>query len=120
MRAMKSEYGADKGEEVFYASRNKGTISGVDPESRKKRKKKRAEEMTTSVNIGSQGTATVAPRPKSRLHAKAALPSTLKKKKKPVVTRAIRGYSGREMADAKERVMQMVYEYEKAQRRRPR
>ena len=27
---MKSEYGEKKGEEVFYASRNKGTISGVD------------------------------------------------------------------------------------------
>lgn len=29
MRAMKSEYGAKKGESVFYASENKGTISGV-------------------------------------------------------------------------------------------
>ena len=28
--AMKKEYGAKKGERVFYASRNKGTISGVD------------------------------------------------------------------------------------------
>ena len=28
--AMKEEYGAKKGEQVFYASRNKGTISGVD------------------------------------------------------------------------------------------
>jgi hypothetical protein len=32
--AMKKEYGAEKGEKVFYASRNKGTISGVDPESK--------------------------------------------------------------------------------------
>lgn len=31
--AMKKEYGAKKGERVFYASRNKGTITGVDPES---------------------------------------------------------------------------------------
>lgn len=31
--AMTKEYGAKKGEKVFYASRNKGTISGVDPES---------------------------------------------------------------------------------------
>lgn len=30
MSAMKAEYGADKGERVFYASRNKGTIKGVD------------------------------------------------------------------------------------------
>jgi hypothetical protein len=28
--AMKQEYGEKKGEEVFYASKNKGTISGVD------------------------------------------------------------------------------------------
>lgn len=28
--AMTQEYGAKKGEEVFYASKNKGTISGVD------------------------------------------------------------------------------------------
>jgi hypothetical protein len=27
---MKKEYGAKKGESVFYASRNAGTISGVD------------------------------------------------------------------------------------------
>lgn len=30
MSAMKKEYGAKKGERVFYASRNKGTIKGVD------------------------------------------------------------------------------------------
>ena len=35
MRAMKKEYGSKKGEQVFYASKNKGRISGVD----KKRKK---------------------------------------------------------------------------------
>ena len=28
--AMTAHYGAGKGERVFYASRNKGTISGVD------------------------------------------------------------------------------------------
>lgn len=28
--AMKREYGDKKGERVFYASRNKGTISGVE------------------------------------------------------------------------------------------
>ena len=28
--AMTKEYGAEKGEKVFYASRNKGTIKGVD------------------------------------------------------------------------------------------
>jgi hypothetical protein len=30
MRAMKREYGPKKGKSVFYASRNKGTISGVE------------------------------------------------------------------------------------------
>jgi len=35
MNAMKDEYGPKKGERVFYASRNKGRISGVD----KRRKK---------------------------------------------------------------------------------
>jgi hypothetical protein len=29
-RAMQKEYGAKKGKQVFYASRNKGTIKGVD------------------------------------------------------------------------------------------
>jgi hypothetical protein len=35
--AMQEEYGEKKGENVFYASKNKGTISGVD---RPKKKKK--------------------------------------------------------------------------------
>lgn len=34
-KAMKKEYGEEKGEKVFYASENKGTIKGV-----KKRTKK--------------------------------------------------------------------------------
>jgi hypothetical protein len=38
--AMKKQYGKDKGESVFYASRNKGTIKGVDPESSGKPKPK--------------------------------------------------------------------------------
>lgn len=29
-RAMKKQYGPEKGEQVFYASKNKGTIKGVD------------------------------------------------------------------------------------------
>ena len=28
--AMQEQYGEEKGEEVFYASKNKGTITGVD------------------------------------------------------------------------------------------
>ena len=38
MAAMKSQYGEDKGERVFYASRNKGTISGVEKARQKKKK----------------------------------------------------------------------------------
>ena len=34
MAAMKKEYGAERGEKIFYASENKGTIMGV-----KKKKK---------------------------------------------------------------------------------
>jgi len=33
MSSMKKEYGGKKGEQVFYASRNAGKITGVDPES---------------------------------------------------------------------------------------
>jgi hypothetical protein len=32
-RAMEKSYGPEKGEKVFYASKNKGTISGVDCDS---------------------------------------------------------------------------------------
>jgi hypothetical protein len=38
MKAMKKEYGPEKGKAVFYASKNKGVIKGVD----KKKKSKRA------------------------------------------------------------------------------
>lgn len=37
MEAMKDQYGSDKGERVFYASQNKGTIKGT----HKKRKRGR-------------------------------------------------------------------------------
>lgn len=30
MRSMKKSYGPEKGKRVFYASRNKGTIKGVE------------------------------------------------------------------------------------------
>ena len=33
---MKDEYGAKKGEQVFYASQNKGTIKGTEKKSSKK------------------------------------------------------------------------------------
>jgi len=35
MKNMQAEYGKDKGERVFYASQNKGTISGVEKKRRK-------------------------------------------------------------------------------------
>jgi hypothetical protein len=38
MAAMQSEYGAAKGKRVFYASRNKGTITGVDPASSRRKR----------------------------------------------------------------------------------
>jgi hypothetical protein len=38
--AMTAEYGADKGEKVFYASKNAGKIKGVDKAKAKKRKGK--------------------------------------------------------------------------------
>jgi hypothetical protein len=37
MANMKGQYGAEKGERVFYASKNKGVISGVDKERKKKK-----------------------------------------------------------------------------------
>lgn len=44
MRSMKSQYGSKKGESVFYASRNKGRIKGVEKGRgrRHKRKMRRA------------------------------------------------------------------------------
>lgn len=40
MRAMQKEYGEEKGESVFYASRNKGTIKGVEKTKALKKKMK--------------------------------------------------------------------------------
>jgi hypothetical protein len=40
MNSMRQEYGAKKGTSVFYASRNKGTIKDVDPESSHEKHKK--------------------------------------------------------------------------------
>ena len=37
--AMKRQYGAEKGEDVFWASKQKGTITGVDQGSRKMNKR---------------------------------------------------------------------------------
>jgi len=39
-RAMVKQYGSDKGESVFYASQNKGTIKGTHKVSRRKDEKR--------------------------------------------------------------------------------
>lgn len=39
-RAMMRQYGGERGEEVFYASVNKGTITGVHKGKKKKRRKR--------------------------------------------------------------------------------
>lgn len=36
MQSMKESYGKERGEDVFYRSKNKGTIEGVDKESKSK------------------------------------------------------------------------------------
>ncbi len=36
-KAMTKEYGSKKGKEVFYASKNKGTIKGVEKKDSKKK-----------------------------------------------------------------------------------
>jgi hypothetical protein len=38
MTAMRRRYGAKRGRSIFYASRNKGTISGVDRSRRRRRR----------------------------------------------------------------------------------
>lgn len=40
-RAMKKEYGGEKGERVFYASQNKGTIQGTHKRGRSHRRQGR-------------------------------------------------------------------------------
>ena len=37
MKSMKDQYGKKKGETVFYASKNKGVIKGVDKKKKTKR-----------------------------------------------------------------------------------
>lgn len=46
MAAMKSEYGAQKGESVFYASRNAGKIKGVEG----RRRRRRGHHIATAMN----------------------------------------------------------------------
>jgi hypothetical protein len=99
--------GAGEGEKPTYAHGGKTTSPEVKAAFKKKKK---TEETTTSVNIGSQGTSTVTPRPRFKLKS---TPPPFKKKKTGIKT--VRSYTGREMADARDRVMQMVTEYEMEQ-----
>ncbi len=41
MRRMRKTYGKKKGKKVFFASRNKGTINGVDRRRKRRRGRKR-------------------------------------------------------------------------------
>jgi len=38
MKSMKAQYGDKKGEQVFYATKNKGKIKNVEKKSRKKKR----------------------------------------------------------------------------------
>ena len=46
MRAMKAQYGSKEGEKVFYASKNKGTIKGVEDETQMNWQNKLYESLT--------------------------------------------------------------------------
>ena len=50
MKAMKKEYGKKRGEKIFYASKNKGTIKGVE-KGKKKRGKGGSEKGKVSTRI---------------------------------------------------------------------
>ena len=50
--AMQDEYGADNGESVFYASKNKGTIRGVEKSGRSGKKQNA---MGSSPRISKKG-----------------------------------------------------------------
>lgn len=59
---MKSEYGDEKGEQVFYASKNAGTISGVDSMDNVSPLQQRLDTMAEQVNSLGQVAASVASR----------------------------------------------------------
>jgi hypothetical protein len=51
MGAMKKQYGSQKGEQVFYASKNKGKISGVEGHGGMKRNRHGATEYEDNCGI---------------------------------------------------------------------
>lgn len=52
-RAMESEYGSKKGESVFYASKNKGTIKGVEDKKHEMAGKMKHRAMKSAKNMES-------------------------------------------------------------------
>jgi len=52
MRAMKAQYGSKEGEKVFYASKNKGTIKGVEEETQMNWQNKLYESLVTENTAG--------------------------------------------------------------------
>jgi len=111
---VKRHHFGQEGELPEYAHGGKTTSPEVKAAFNKKKKKEKTEETTTTVNIG-PGPSTVPsrPRPKLQSRPKPASPVLQKKKKEPLPARhAVRSYTGREMKDARNRVMQMVSEYE--------
>ena len=51
MKAMKSQYGKEEGEKVFYASRNKGKIKGVEKANKGKMMKGKGKKPAVIVMI---------------------------------------------------------------------
>ena len=52
MRAMRAQYGSKKGKKVFYASKNKGTIKGVEDETQMNWQNKLYESLTEAGRTG--------------------------------------------------------------------
>jgi len=117
---VKRHHFGQKGELPTYAHGGKTTSPEVKAAfNKKKKKKEKTEETTTTVNIG-PGPSTVPTRPRPRPKPATSVSPGLKKKKKEPPLRAVRSYTGREMAVARDRVMQMVTEFEADRDRRRR
>lgn len=109
LAAMKEKYGEKRGEEVFYASKNAGTIEGVDvgwtsaSRAAAAEKKSKGSEETPGEKRGPAGSGEEPPdhpQPSPDQHLGEQEP--IKKKKKPSLTRDPESY-GEETADEKRR-----------------
>jgi uncharacterized protein len=111
--AMVEQYGEEKGEQIFYASKNAGSISGVDvgwtPASRAAAANKKAspnQETPGSkrgpAGIGGQQPTNSTPSPTGPAPD---LPGLPKRKKKPSLTRSAESY-GEEISDKRRRKIQ--------------